>query len=197
MGKSKHIKQILELFDKSPVVDLRSIERIIGVKKQDNNYAKLLVSNLVIQGKIKKIIKGKYSKYDDHSLSVMCFNPAYLGLQSALSFHGLWDQASVPVIITSVKVRSGTRDIFGSNVMIRRTDKKFMFGFEYVLDGDFYLPYSGIEKTFIDMVVFKQNMSDDVLMNFRKRINKKKLVKYLTAYSKKTRDLIMKLYIGK
>ncbi|HIH31856.1 TPA: hypothetical protein HA235_04050 [Candidatus Woesearchaeota archaeon] len=197
MGKSKHIKQILELFDKSPVVDLRSIERIIGVKKQDNNYAKLLVSNLVIQGKIKKIIKGKYSKYDDHSLSVMCFNPAYLGLQSALSFHGLWDQASVPVIITSVKVRSGTRDIFGSNVMIRRTDKKFMFGFEYVLDGDFYLPYSGIEKTFIDMVVFKQNISDDVLMNFRKRINKKKLVKYLTAYSKKTRDLIMKLYIGK
>ena len=197
MGKSKHIKRILELFDKSPVVDLKSIERIIGVKKQDNNYAKLLVSNLIKQNKIKKMVKGKYSKYDDLSLSVMCFRPAYLGLHSALSFHGLWEQESIPVIITSEKVRTGNRIILGSNVMIKRADKKFMFGFEYVLDGDFYLPYSGIEKTFIDMVVFKQNISDDVLMNFRKRINKKKLVKYLTAYSKKTRDLIMKLYIGK
>lgn len=178
-------------------MDLKSIERIVGVKKSGNNYAKLLVSNLIKQKKISKLVKGKYSKYNDPSLSVMCFNPAYLGLQSALSMHGLWDQESIPIIITSEKIRNGVRNILESNVMIRRADKKFMFGFEYVHDGDFYLPYSDLEKTFIDMIVFKQNISDDSLIIFRKKIDKKRLVKYLVAYSKKTRELIMKLYSGK
>ena len=87
MGKSKHMTRILELFDKSPIVDFKSIERIIGVREQRNNYAKLLVSNLIKQGSIRRIVKGRYTIHDDPSLAVLCFSPAYLGLQSALSHH--------------------------------------------------------------------------------------------------------------
>ena len=37
MGKSKHIIKIRGLFEKSPIVDFKSIERIVGKR----SYAKL------------------------------------------------------------------------------------------------------------------------------------------------------------
>src|SRR3989344_9138445 len=100
MGKQIHLEKIERLFEKSPVVDFKSIERIIG----KNNYAKLLVSNLLKKNKIKKVGKGFYTKYDESSLSVFAFKPAYLGLQSALSFYGLWEQETIPVILTTKKL---------------------------------------------------------------------------------------------
>lgn len=186
MGKSKYMNQILELFEKSPIVEFSSIERVVGTeKRKKNNYAKLLVSNLIKKGTIKKVAKGKYTKYDDTGLAVLCFRPAYNGLQSALSFYGIWEQETIPIIITSKKVRTGIRKIMDGNILIRKIDSKFMFGFDYAKDGNFYLPYSDIEKTFIDMTVFKEKMSEEVLQRFREKIDKNKLKQYLKSYSKR------------
>ena len=60
MGKQIYLKKIETLFEKSPVVDFKSLERIIG-KAKTSNYAKLLVYNLLKKGKIKKIGKGIYT----------------------------------------------------------------------------------------------------------------------------------------
>ena len=54
MGKQIHLKKIESLFEKSPVVDFESIERIVG-KSGKSNYAKLLVVNFLKKGKIIKI----------------------------------------------------------------------------------------------------------------------------------------------
>ena len=192
MGKQIHLEKIENLFEKSPVVDFKSIVRLMG-KGKNNNYAKLLIHNLIKKGKIKKIGKGIYTKYNDISLAVFSFKPAYLGLQSALSHHGIWEQETIPIIITTKKVRRGVRSLMGGNIFLRNIDKKYFFGLEYMEEGNFYFPYSDLEKTFIDMIVFNQKMDKEVLKKIKNKINKSKLLNYLKRYPLKIRRRMMKL----
>lgn len=191
MGKQIYLRKIEKLFEKSPVVDFKSIERIIGVKPK-SNYAKLLISNLLKKGKIKKVGKGFYTIHDESSLAVFAYKPAYLGLQSALSYFGLWEQETIPVILTIQKVRRGIRKVMGSNILIRNIDKKYFFGFEFFKEGNFYLPYSDLEKTFIDLIVFNQAIDNKVLKEMIKRMDSKKLRDYLNKYPKNIKERVFK-----
>ncbi|MEK6871716.1 MAG: hypothetical protein AABX16_02330, partial [Nanoarchaeota archaeon] len=166
MGKKKYLDKIENLFQKSPVVTFDSIKMIVKDKKNVKQYAKQLIKNLIKQNKIKRITKGFYTIHEDPSLAVFCFS-GYLGIQNAMSFHNLWEQETVPIIVTSRKIRQGRREIFGANIIIKRIDRKYIFGFEYYKDGDFYLPYSDIEKTFIDMVYFRQPLGEENIREFR------------------------------
>lgn len=182
MGKEKYLGKIISLFNKSPVVSAGSISRIIRDRKNVKQYPKQLIRNLVLKDKIRILTKGYYTLYEEPSLAVFCFRPAYLGLQDALSYHGLWEQETIPIMITSKKVRQGIRKILGMNVLVRRIDKKYLFGFEYEKYGGFYLPVSDIEKTFIDMVYFKQHLDSETIKEFKKRSSKNKLKEYLKNY---------------
>jgi len=191
MGKQIHLKKIENLFDKSPVVEFKSIRRIVNNKK--SNYAKLFVFNLLKKGKIRKLGKGIYTKHFESTLSVFAFKPSYLGLQTALSLHGLWEQEVIPVIVTLKKVRSGLRKVMNSNILVRNICKKHFFAIELVKEGDFYLPYSDLEKTFIDMVFFNQKIDEETLENIKKRLDRKKLKKYLKNYDIRIKNKIEKL----
>lgn len=191
MGKQIYLEKIEKLFEKSPVVDFKSIERIIGVKPK-SNYAKLLIYNLLKKGKVKRIGKGFYTIHDESSFAVFVYNPAYLGLQSALSRLGLWEQETIPVILTTKKIRRGIRKVIGVNILIRNIDRKYFFGFEFLKEGNFYLPYSDLEKTLIDLVVFNQTIDDDVLKEMIKRIDKKKLINYLKKYPKNIKERVFR-----
>ncbi len=182
MGKKKYSDEIKALFGKSPVVDADSITRIVRSGKNVRQYHKQLIRNLVIGGKIKRLAKGCYTAHEDTSLAVFCFKPAYLGLQDALSIHNLWEQETIPVIITARKVRNGIRSISGANILIRRIDKKYFFGYDYMKQGDFYFPVSDVEKTFIDMVYYNENISNELAASIKKRIDRKKLKSYLKRY---------------
>ncbi len=192
MGTIIHLDKIERLFEKSPVVDFKSIERIVRVGKSKSNYAKLIISNLLKKGRIHKVGKGYYSKYPESTLAVFAFKPAYLGLQSALSYLGLWGQETIPIIITSQKVRRGIRTVLGTNVLVRNINKKYFFGVELVKEGDFYLPYTDLEKTFIDFIVFNENIDNSVLKALRKKVDRKKLESYLQRYSRKIREKVKK-----
>ena len=191
MGKQIYLEKIDSLFEKSPVVDFKSIKRVMD--KEKNNYTKLLIHNLIKKGRIKKIGKGVYTKYNDLSLAVFSFKPAYIGLQSALSCYGVWEQETTPIIITTKRVRRGVRSLMGGNIFLRNIDKKYFFGLEYKEEGNFYLPYSDLEKTFIDMVVFNQKIDKEVLKKIKNKINKSKLLNYLKRYPLKIRERVMKL----
>jgi len=191
MGKVKYLKAVKDLFERSPVVSAPSISRLIKSEKKVKQYQKQLIRNLVLGGSIKRLAKGFYTLYDDPSLAVFCFNPSYLGLQDALSFHELWEQETIPVIITARKIRQGMRKILGMNVLIRRIDKKYLFGFDYHKQGNFYFPYSDTEKTFIDMVYFKERLSEEARKNIIKRIDNKKLNSYLKAYPERFRKRVL------
>jgi len=195
MGKIKYIQDIRKFFKESPVVDLNSLKKYIS--KKDKKYIYLLISNLLKKKEINRITKGYYTVYDDASLIVFCFKPAYLGLQNALSFHNLWGQETNPVAITTNNIRSGLRKVFGRNALLRRIPGKYMFGYEYykysLENRDIYLPYSDVEKTFIDMIYFKQPLDEETLDNFREKINKKKLNSYLKKYDKRFRKRVLKV----
>jgi len=198
MGKQKYLLDIMKLFKKSAVVDFASINRIVKNKRKVKQYVKQIVRNLIKQGKIQRIGKGIYTSLDESSLAVFCFSPSYLGLQDALSFHNLWEQETNPVIITTNNVRKGIRKVFGRNVVIKGINPKYLFGYEYykypLEDRDIYLPYSDIEKTFIDMVYFRQFLDKETIKEFKKRIDVKKLKGYLKAYSKLIRNRIGKIF---
>ncbi|MBI2630404.1 hypothetical protein HYW76_04860 [Candidatus Pacearchaeota archaeon] len=202
MGRKKYIEYISQLFEKSAVVDFASLNRITSHEKKIKQYAKQIVNRLIKQEKIFKIGKGLYSSISESSLAVFGFTPAYLGLQDALSFHNLWEQETNSVIITSKNVRKGIRKIVGVNIIVRRINKKYMFGFEYykysLENRDIYLPYSDIEKTFIDMIYFKQPLDEETIINFREKIKRNKLNEYLKKYPKKFRNrVISKLALKK
>ncbi len=190
MGKQIYLEKVAALFEKSPVVDFKSLRRIIRKDKR-KNYAKLLVHNLIKSGKIKKIGKGVYTIHNDLSLAVFAFKPAYLGLQSALSYHGIWEQETIPVIITTKKIRRGIRTIMGRNILVRNTNSKYFFGSEFVKEGDFYLPYSDIEKTYIDMIVFNQKIDKVTLKNIKSKIHRLKLIGYLKKYPLKIKKRVI------
>jgi predicted transcriptional regulator of viral defense system len=196
MGLEKYQKKILNLFEKSPIVSFKSIENIVKERKNIRQYPKQLIKNLLMQGKIKRIGKGFYSKYEDSALFVLCLKNSYLGLQSALSYYNLWEQEAIPVIITSNNIRKGIRKINGQNVLIKKINKKYVFGFSYNKEGNFYLPYSDIEKTFIDLIYFNKStkkLDKEVLKNFKKRIDKVKLKRYLKKYPKRFQKQILRL----
>ncbi|MFH1398678.1 MAG: hypothetical protein ABIG95_01035 [Candidatus Woesearchaeota archaeon] len=174
MGKDKHKSKILALFRRSPVVSFDSIQRVVG----DKGYSKQLVRNM----KIFPLAKGYYSSQENPQLFVFCMKPAYLGLQDAMSFHGLWEQETIPIVITGRKIRQGIRAIMGMNVLVRRINPKYVFGFDYLQSGDLYLPYSDIEKTFIDMVYFREPLSKEALDSFRAKIDITRLKSYLKKY---------------
>ncbi len=191
MGKEKYIRQVENLFKKSPVVSFSSISRIVRFKQYTKQYTKQLIRNLILKGKVKRLTKGYYTQHDEISLSVFCFKPSYLGLQDALSIHNLWEQEAVPVIITTKQIRPGIRRVMGSNILLRRINKKYLFGFEYKRVGDFYAPVSDIEKTFIDMVYFNEQLSEETRKNMIKNLNSKKLNSYLRVYPKKFRKRVL------
>jgi predicted transcriptional regulator of viral defense system len=195
MGKKKYISDINSLFEKSLVVDFASIRRIVRKEKNIKQYAKKIVRNLIKQGKIYNISKGLYSSNPESSLVVFAFSPAYLGLQDALSFHDLWEQETVPVVVTTRNVRKGIRKVMGVNFLVKRISKKYFFGFDYypyeLEDRTIYLPYSDIEKTFIDLVHFRQYIDKETIKEFKKRIDKKKFNSYLKAYPKMTRKRVL------
>ena len=196
MGKEKYLNDVNELFKKSYVVNSSSISRLIRSKKNVKQYQRHLIRNLILKKKIKRLVKGFYTIYDDTSLSVLCFKPAYLGLHDALSFHELWEQETIPIIITSKKIRPGIRIILGMNVLIKVINKKYLFGFDYHEQNNFYLPYSDLEKTFIDMIYFKQKISDEVIKDIIKKIDINKLNSYIKYYPKRFKKKVLN-YLNK
>jgi len=55
MGKTKYLRDVLALFEKSPIVNYDSIKRIIYGKKKAGNYTKKLIYVLLSKGKIKRL----------------------------------------------------------------------------------------------------------------------------------------------
>jgi predicted transcriptional regulator of viral defense system len=189
MGRIVHIKKLREFIKSVPVFRVRDIELLVG----NRNYAHLILHKLTKKEEIKRVIKGWYSLYEDPIVSVFCFKPAYIGLQEALSLHNLWGQETNVVIITTKKVRAGIREIFGNNVILRRIEPKYFFGFDLLNYENFFIPVSDIEKTLIDFVYFNETLTKETLTEIIKHIDKQKLIEYLKKYPSKFRLKVKKL----
>ena len=178
----KYSKELYNNFSKSKVFSLRDVRIFFKNKDLSNDYSKVLVSNLLKSNKLNKITKGKYTFKDEIMNVGFSFSPFYYGLQEALSFHNLHMQETNPIIITLNKIKPGVRKIMNTNVYLRRINKKYFFGFNFIEYNDFQIPVSDVEKTIIDLVYYKEPISKEVIHEIKKIINKDKLLNYLEIY---------------
>jgi len=192
MVKMKIIDKVREYLKKTPVASIDSISRMVGSK----NYAYLLLNYLVRKKEVFRITRGYYSTQIDPTLLVLCIKPSYLGLEDALSFHNLWEQETIPIIITPRKVRQGKRKVLGHNVLIKRILPKYFFGWDLVKYGNFLVPVSDVEKTLVDLVYFGKRIEKKLARNFKKRIDKEKLANYLRKYPVNIRNKVSKMLLG-
>lgn len=183
--------KVERLFERSPVVTLASIQRIMG----KGGYARKLLHAMVKSGRLYRLTRGYYTTREDSSLAVFCFQPAYLGLQDALSHHGIWEQETVPVIITTRKAKPGIRSVLGSNVLIRRIQKKYYFGTELYDERRVALPYSDMEKTFLDMLYFRQRLEKELVNQLRECMDMKRLRSHAGRFPERVRKRAFSLLL--
>lgn len=186
--RGKYIEKIRDYLKRTPVASVDSISALAP----DRNYAHVIVNHLIKRGELRRITRSYYTIHEDPSLLVYCLRPAYIGLQDAMSFHDIWEQETNPVIITTRKVRPGVREVLGQNVWVRRISPEHFFGYDYIASGEFLLPVSDLEKTLIDMVYFRQ-MKRDIVKEFRKRIDREKLERYLKKYGSSFRRKVIEI----
>ncbi len=185
MGKIKYLKDVENFINSNKVFNVKDVKRILLSRKANPNYAYFLLSNLVKKGKIYRVTQGYYSKYEDPMVFSYCIKPSYIGLETALSLHGLWEQETNVVLITPRRVRTGARKILNTNIIIHSIDKNKFFGYDYIDYYEFKIPVSDIEKTFIDWIFYNKYLDENLLNNFKKKIKIKKLKEYLKNYDKR------------
>jgi len=178
----KYKKQLYDNFKKSKVFSLRDVRILFNNKNISKDYSKNLMSNLIKEKKIHKITNGKYTFQEEIMCIGFAFSPFYYGLQEALSLHNLHEQETNAIIITTNKIKPGIREIMDTNVYLRRIDKKYFFGYDFIKYYDIEIPVSDIEKTLIDLVYYKESISKDVILEIKKKIDLIKLNKYLEKY---------------
>ncbi len=164
------MKYSLDMFKskKYPVFTFKDIKRL----KIPNDYAKLLIHNKVKKGEIKRIKKGYYTFHEDPMIVVFAYEPAYLGLESALSIYKIWDQKTVPVIITQKKVRKGIREFNGMNYIVKRIKPSLFNGYTTVNYYGFWLPVSTLEKTYEDIKHFNEKIDPKTMRKLKRLIKK-------------------------
>jgi predicted transcriptional regulator of viral defense system len=178
LGKIVHLGKVREFIGQTPAFRARDVELIVG----DRGYALLMLHNLVKKGEIHRVTRGWYSRLDDPVVSVFAFKPAYLGLEEALSLHGLWDQETNVVLVTPRVVRTGVRKVMGSTVLVRKIERSRFFGYEYVKYDGLVVPVSDVEKTLIDLVYYGVPPDEGVMAEIKKRVDLRKLNGYLEAF---------------
>lgn len=189
MGKIKYLEKLRESLKDMVIFRAKDVELII----KNREYTNLLLHNLARKGEIKRVTKGWYSFLDDPLISVFCFKPAYIGLQEALSLYNIWEQETNVVIVTIRRVRSGIREVFGNNVVIKRIKPDYFFGFESFKYNNIFLPVSDLEKTLIDLIYFNEIPDKDTLREIKRKINNKKLNSYLKKYPEKIKKKVKKI----
>ncbi len=169
--------QLAEHFSAQPSFSVGDAKRLFaGISE---GYLDVFLHNLAMKNRIHRISRGIYTFHDDPQVVGFAFRPFYYGLQDAMSLHNIWGQETNPVVITPRKVVSGLRQFEGANYVVRRVNRKMFFGYELMRYGEMWIPVSDVEKTFMDMVYFEQNISRDALMAFKQKIDGKKLFSYL------------------
>ena len=172
-----YTKELRRRLSSQPAFTIADAGRLFP--KASRAYLCLLLHNLCKRGDIFRISSGIYSFHDDTTVSGFAYSPFYYGLQNALSIRGLWEQETNPVVITPRHVRTGRRVFCGANYIVRRIGRPLFFGYETMQYSGLWVPVSDVEKTFIDMAYFHQPLTDELLAEFKQRVDKKKLDTYL------------------
>lgn len=176
-----------------PVFTLVDLRVFLNDTDISDMYLKILINGLIKKGSIIRISRGVYTFHKEIAVVGFAFRPFYYGLEDALSYRNLWNQASNPIVITHSGVREGMRKFEGGNYMVKRIRHDLFFGFDFIKYYDFWLPVSDPEKTLIDLVYYHHGIRDDALVKLLDILNREKLDEYLKGYGRGFRKKINRI----
>lgn len=179
----KYVKRFLEYFWAFPTFTSKDARLFLNKNGAGEGYYRIFMHNMVKSGRAFDIKKGHYTLHDDPMAAGFVFSPFYYGMETALTYHKLWDYMTPISVITTRRVRTGMLELLGRNVSVRRIQRKNFFGYSMVSYGDFYVPMADIEKTLIDSVYFRARFGKEVYSNAARKISREKLDGYLKRYS--------------
>jgi predicted transcriptional regulator of viral defense system len=161
--------EIIEKFSKVPVFSLADVSQIV----KNRNYAKVVVSRMVKNRKIKKVKKGFYTLHEDPFLvSTFLVKPSYVSSVSALYFHRKITQ--IPNEIFCFTNKLPRKIFFLTTINFFHTD--LFFGFEIEKYEGFDVPVATVEKAIIDSVgKFPLSLIEEAFEG----INLKRMLEYL------------------
>ncbi len=155
---------------------------------------------------IKKLIKGYYIftdlKLDDHAIFEIAnkiYNPSYISLESALSYHGLIPESVY--LVTSVSTRK-TNSFKTSTATFdyRKIKRSLFFGYIIERHHNRVFKIASPEKAILDYFYLKSDLncnSDFSSLrfnkdNFKEKIDKRRFFDYLRIYDNKRMTFAIK-----
>jgi len=180
-----------------------TFDQLLQFFDKDIKYTRKRISRLVKQGWLTRIKRGLFAISDlstrgslsiDHRAVVnILVKNAYISFQSALQFHGMFDQLLSGLRSISLE-RHKKREIRGFEYKFIYTQNKYYYGWQkYDIDGR-ELKIADIEKALIDMIQFHRTIySTDIVMekliNYQDEIDSEKFLSFLLKSNLVTRRI--------
>lgn len=166
-----------------PLFSLNEIGAILAIDNRQTLYKRIqrLTKNKILQ----KLIKGKYyftlNNTNDFTMANFLYQPSYVSMQSALSFHSIMTGFSYQ--ITSIGIKKPKNFVIdGKDFIYSRIIPKFFWGWEKKEDFLMAKP----EKALLDYVYFasKGLVTIDWEEIDTSKLDKKLLLEWALKYGK-------------
>jgi len=145
------IRSIIEMMRKTER-SVFSVNDMSIIGRLDNRSAKVYASRAIRSNLLSRIERGKYAIGNDpFSIASQLVFPSYISFLSALSLHGLIDQAISRIVVATSK-RKKKMSVFGNDIEFIRLNSSMMFGFRKVKRGNGFIVIAEPEKAIIDLL---------------------------------------------
>lgn len=162
------------------------VKRIFGI---GSTAVSFLLYRYSRRGLILHLKRGCYALSsdlpNDFSLANKLYEPSYISLEFALSFHGIIPETVYE--ITSITPKSTRRfSMMGKNFSYHRIKKEAFGGYIPLKQNDAVFLIAEPEKAFVDFVYLKMLQGQRSIDRFRKnKLNKKKVFAYARLFKNK------------
>ncbi|MBI9046909.1 MAG: hypothetical protein JEZ06_20655 [Anaerolineaceae bacterium] len=181
-----------------------TFDQLVSLFDEDRDYSKKRINKLTKQGWLKRIKKGIFAMSDLSSRGILSIShnavvnhlvdEAYISFESALQYHGLYDQLLSNINSVSLKQYQATV-IDGISFNFIKTREEYFYGWEsYNLDGQ-SVKIASIEKALIDLIQFhRSRYSTDLvlekLVEFKQELDLQIFVVFTMKANLTTRRII-------
>lgn len=181
-----------------------TFEQLSSLVDEDVAYTRKRISKLANQGLLVRIKKGVFVISDlstrgglsipHYAIVNALVEKSYLSFETALQFHGLYDQLLTNIVAVSL-TRYKTSTIDGYTYKFINTSKKYFYGWNtYIIEGQ-KVKIADVEKALLDLLQFHRTLySVDLVLEklntFKADIDQQKLIQYALRANLTTRRIM-------